>query len=133
MRKANSEVKPLMNRIENLARKEHRNIVGQLTHILEVYEKTTGITGKRPYNRKPKELAQEKELKKKVVARKGVAVKGVMKHVQLSLLDPVERKRKVRSDKGGTHNMSEKGRKRLSSAVKMRFARQRLLNQKAAH
>lgn len=129
MRKANSEVKPLMNRIENLARKEHRNIVGQLTHILEVYEKTTGLSGKRPYNRKPKELVQEKTLKK----RKVVASKGVMKPVQLSLLDPVGRTRKVRSDKGGTHNMSEKGRKRISSSVKMRFARQRLLNQKAAH
>lgn len=129
MRKANSEVKPLMNRIENLARKEHRNIVGQLTHILEVYEKTTGLSGKRPYNRKPKELVQEKTLKK----RKVVASKGVMNPVQLSLLDPVGRTRKVRSDKGGTHNMSEKGRKRISSSVKMRFARQRLLNQKAAH
>lgn len=129
MRKANSEVKPLMNRIENLARKEHRNIVGQLTHILEVYEKTTGLSDKRPYNRKPKELVQEKTLKK----RKVVASKGVMNPVQLSLLDPVGRTRKVRSDKGGTHNMSEKGRKRISSSVKMRFARQRLLNQKAAH
>lgn len=128
MRKANSEVKPLMNRIENLARKEHRNIVGQLTHILEVYEKTTGLSGKRPYNRKPKELAQEKTLKKKAVASK-----GVMKPVQLSLLDPVGRTRKVRSDKGGTHNMSEKGRKRIASSVKMRFARQRLLEQKVAH
>lgn len=129
MRKANSAVTPLMNRIENMARKEHRNIIGQLTHILEVYEKATGITGKRAYNRKPKELVQEKTLKK----RKVVASKGVMKPVQLSLLDPVERKRKVRSDKGGTHNMSEKGRKRISSSVKMRFARQRLLNQKAVH
>ena len=129
MRKANSEVKPLMNRIENLARKEHRNIVGQLTHILEVYEKATGLSGKRPYNRKPKELVQEKTLKK----RKVVASKGVMNPVQLSLLDPVDRKRKVRSDKGGTHNMTEKGRKRLSTAVKMRFARQRLINQKAVH
>lgn len=114
MRKAKSEVTPLMNRIENLARKEHRNIVGQLTHILETYEKVTGISGKRPYQRKPKELAQEKTLKK----RKVVASKGVMKP------------RKVRKDKGGTHNMSQKGRKNIAAAQKLRHARVRLLERK---
>lgn len=109
MRKTKTEIATLMNRIENLARKEHRDIVGQMTNILEVYEKATGLSGKRPYNRKPKELVQEKTLKK----RKVVASKGVMK------------KR--------PYNLSEKGRSRIVSAQKMRHARKKLLAQKAVH
>lgn len=123
MRKQNSEVKPLMTRIENLARKEHRNIVGQLTHILETYETVTGITGKRPYQRKSKELAQEKTLKK----RKAVAPIGV----QLSLLDDVKQ-RKIRKDKGKSHTMSAAGRKAISATQKLRHARQKLQQVRAA-
>ena len=128
MRKANSAVQPLMTRIENMARKEHRNIVGQLTHILEVYEKTTGITGKRAYNRKPKQLVQEKVVKpKRYLAQPRIGT-------QLSLLDdPVGKPRKVRKDLGGNHKMTAQGRKNIAAAQKLRHARKKLQQTKAAH
>jgi hypothetical protein len=50
MRKPN-ELKTVLNRIETLARKEYRDIVGQLEMMLDVYEKRQGVSSKRPYTR----------------------------------------------------------------------------------
>jgi hypothetical protein len=51
MRKAN-ELKTLLNRIETIARREYRDIVGQLQMMLDIYEKQTCLTSERPYTRK---------------------------------------------------------------------------------
>jgi len=70
MRKPN-EITVLTKRIETLAKKEFRTITGQLEAILAVYEKTTGVTSKRPYTRK--ELATTKgKPPRKVRCDKGV-------------------------------------------------------------
>lgn len=51
MRKAN-ELKTVLNRIEAIARKEYRDIVGQLEMMLDVYEGKTTLSSKRPYTLK---------------------------------------------------------------------------------
>jgi hypothetical protein len=97
MRKSNA-MKSVLARVENLAKKEYRDMVGQLEAMLAVYEKQTGVTSKRPYTKK--ELATtEAKPPEKVVQLKPLASKS--EPVQLSLLEP--KPRKVRSDKGGTH------------------------------
>jgi hypothetical protein len=128
MRKSNA-MKSVMNRIENIARKEFRDIVGQLEAMLAVYEKQTGVTSKRPYTKK--ELATtEAKPPERVVKLKPLASKPV----QLSLLEP--KPRKVRSDKGGTHKkwakpkpapkMKSTHRKAISLGMKLSSARKKL-------
>lgn len=86
MRKSNA-MKSVMNRIENLARKEYRDIVGQLEAMLSVYERTTGVTSKRQYTRK--ELATTE------------AKPPEVKRPAFKLVSPdMPKQRKVRKDKG---------------------------------
>jgi hypothetical protein len=48
----NQTIKSLMNRIETIARQEYRDIVGQLTCMLDMYEKQTGVKSKRTYTKR---------------------------------------------------------------------------------
>lgn len=90
MRKSNA-MKSVMNRIENLAKKEYRDIVGQLEAMLSVYEKTTGVTSKRPYTRK--ELATTEAKPPQKVAKSD--------RPAFQLVSPqMPKQRKVRKDKG---------------------------------
>ena len=93
MRKTiNNKLKTLLNRVQNLAKKEHRDIVGQMSAILELYETRTGISSKRPYNRKPTPTTSKKKAEPRL---------KTAKPEQLALLDGSGKKtRKVRSDKG---------------------------------
>jgi hypothetical protein len=92
MRKSNA-MKSVMNRIENLAKKEYRDIVGQLEAMLSVYEKTTGVSSKRPYTRKELATTEAKPPEKKVVAKSD--------RPAFQLVSPqIPKQRKVRKDKG---------------------------------
>ena len=93
MRKSNA-MKSVMARVENLARKEYRDIVGQLEAMLAVYEKTTGVNSKRPYTKKELATTEAKPPEK--------VVKSDRPAFQLVSPGPAKQ-RKVRSDKGGTH------------------------------
>lgn len=118
-----------MNRIENLARKEYRDIVGQLEMMLSVYEKQTGVSSKRPYTKKELKTTEAKPPEKVI---KPLACKS--HPIQLSLLEP--KTRKVRSDKGGTHKkwakpkpapkMKSSHRKAISLGKKLSSARKKL-------
>lgn len=91
MRKSNA-MKSVMNRIENLAKKEYRDIVGQLEAMLSVYERTTGVTSKRPYTRKELATTEAKPPEKKVVKSD---------RPTFALVPPqMPKQRKVRKDKG---------------------------------
>lgn len=73
MRKAN-ELKTVLNRIETLARKEYRDIVGQLEMMLDVYEQRQGVSSKRPYTRKELPTTEAKppaKPRKKTMSSKG--------------------------------------------------------------
>jgi hypothetical protein len=48
----NQTIKSLMTRIETIARQEYRDIVGQLTCMLDMYEKQTGVKSKRTYTKR---------------------------------------------------------------------------------
>lgn len=85
------DVKVMLSRVENMARKQHRTLAGQLAAILELYEKQTGITSKRPYTRKPTPAKSKEKAKPRLTS----------KPKQLALLDDDgHRTRKVRSDAG---------------------------------
>ena len=91
MRKSNA-MKSVMNRIENLAKKEYRDIVGQLEAMLSVYERTTGVTSKRTYTRKELSTTEAKPPEKKVVKSD---------RPTFALVSPqMPKQRKVRKDKG---------------------------------
>ena len=131
MRKSN-QMKSVMNRIENLARKEYRDIVGQLEAMLSVYEKTTGVTSKRPYTKKELATTEAKPPEKKVVAKSD--------RPSFKLVSPdMPKQRKVRKDKGqkrGSYTkrkpndqrkpMSTQARKNISMGRKLAAARKKL-------
>lgn len=83
------DVKVMLSRVQNMAIKQHRTLAGQLAAILELYEKQTGITSKRPYTRKPTPATSKGKAEPRP------------KPKQLALLDNEgQRTRKVRSDAG---------------------------------
>lgn len=60
----NATIKSLMNRIEAIARKEYRDIVGQLQCMLDMYEGKTAPKEKRAYTkRKAKAIPTTPEIK----------------------------------------------------------------------
>lgn len=119
MRKAiNNKLKTLLNRVQNLAKKEHRDIVGQMSAILELYEARTGISSKRPYNRKPTPAATKKKAEPRL---------KTAKPEQLALLDGSGKAtRKVRSDKGKKRGSYKIRQAVLQSNSKLDAARKKL-------
>lgn len=119
MRKTiNNKLKTLLNRVENLAKKEHRDIVGQLSAILELYETRTGISSKRPYNRKPTPATSKKKAEPRL---------KTAKPEQLALLDGSgNAARKVRSDKGKKRGSYKLRQAVLQSNSKLVAARKKL-------
>jgi len=116
MRKSNA-MKAVLNRIENLARKEYRDIVGQLEMMISVYEKTTGVTSKRPYTKK--ELATtEAKPPQKVVKSDRPAFKPVSPEMP--------KIRKVRKDKGQKRGAYTKRKQQIPMSKKLVDARKKL-------
>ena len=95
MRKT-TELKTVLNRIETLARKEYRDIVGQLEMMLDVYEKQVGVSSKRPYTRKELATTEGKPPTTKLKRKKKDGV------------------------------MSTQGRKNISMGMKLSWARRKL-------
>lgn len=128
MRKAQAavevQVKEVLGRIESLARKEFRDLVGQLNAMIAVYEKTTGTTSKRPYKRKSqKETIQ------------ATATELVSSRPAFALTSPTPAGRKPRVDKGvkrgprltktGRKAMSRKSRTNISNGMKLSWAKRK--------
>lgn len=130
MRKSNAQtavevqVKEVLGRIEALAKKEFRDLVGQLNAMLAVYEDATGKTSKRPYKPRTQKETIQAEVTELVSSRPAFA-----------LTAPDSGKRKVRWDKGlkrgprltktGRKAMSRKGRTNISEGMKLSWAKRK--------